>query len=214
MAGFDGRLSRAADKEKRASVKSAKCVRRVESHHHYLRSVASFPGASGEDQSNPEGAWYSNARNNIHFQGDVNNIQIGNNNTMYIHQNKIKCTHTKGTTQTKPDGLKPKKKLSENETRKYEELKACPTEVTQEHMLTLCTKIGKRWRHYGRKLGLSDEDLECIKANNSDNGLREIVYGMLTTWKQKSENVSVGELVSRLTKDGDISVIEDLLKDN
>ncbi|XP_071837763.1 receptor-interacting serine/threonine-protein kinase 1-like [Apostichopus japonicus] len=73
--------------------------------------------------------------------------------------------------------------------------------------------ISKNWREIGRKLEISDEDLDRIQSDTTE-GRKETVYEMLRKWKQQNgRNATYKRLGDALKKCGRTDLQEDLGKE-
>lgn len=60
--------------------------------------------------------------------------------------------------------------------------------------------IGKKWKRCARRLGLSDINIQTIEHDFDRDGLSEMVYQMLESWRMKegSMGCTIGKLVPAL----------------
>lgn len=52
------------------------------------------------------------------------------------------------------------------------------------NMQMLSSRIGANWRRLGRRLGLHDGELDCLEYDNRCSGLQEVVWRMLSAWRE------------------------------
>lgn len=83
--------------------------------------------------------------------------------------------------------------------------------MTEEHLDLLRGNIAAKWKHYARRLGLTDIEIETIEHDYRRDGLSEIVHQMLEHWKMKEgcTGYTVGKLLRAL--EGNTQVIKQIL---
>ncbi len=66
-------------------------------------------------------------------------------------------------------------------------LVAVASKVVDSSAMTIVSQnIGKDWQKLGRNLGLSDGQIDILKADHSADGLEETIYQMLREWSSKN----------------------------
>ncbi|KAJ3594323.1 hypothetical protein NHX12_003630 [Muraenolepis orangiensis] len=129
------------------------------------------------------------------FINNSSAIQIGNNNSLSIRGSDS------GLGVTTSSALK-------EALQKYEHLT-----VTEEHLDLLRDNIGSNWRHCGRRLGLTNVEVDALDHDYSRDGLQEKVHQMLERWRMKEGSVgcTVGKLCQALDGRISVDVIQKLL---
>lgn len=85
--------------------------------------------------------------------------------------------------------------------------------VTEEHLDLLRENIGNKWKHCGRRLGLTNVEIETIEHDYHRDGLPEMVYQMLDRWKMKEGSIgcTIGKLCRALDGHIKVDVIQKIL---
>ena len=82
--------------------------------------------------------------------------------------------------------------------------------MSQQSLVNLSTKIGKKWKMLARYLSLDDSIIDEIESNDPTN-MGEMVYQTLVTWKQKAGvEASEEQLCQALVNCGFRSVVDEM----
>ncbi|XP_070551837.1 FAS-associated death domain protein-like [Ptychodera flava] len=66
------------------------------------------------------------------------------------------------------------------------------TRVTEDNLDTVVDNIGKDWKRLGRKLGITDPDLDVLQMNNSHD-VKEAIRQMLRQWREDNGKMATKE---------------------
>ncbi|KAJ7338486.1 hypothetical protein JRQ81_012378 [Phrynocephalus forsythii] len=82
----------------------------------------------------------------------------------------------------------------------YQKLFNSTAVVSEMHLNIVRENLGKHWKHFARKLGFQDPELDEIDHDYERDGLREKVYQMLQKWlmTEGSKGATVGKLAQAL----------------
>lgn len=85
--------------------------------------------------------------------------------------------------------------------------------VAEEHLDLLRDNIGAKWKRCGRRLGLTDVEIETIEHDFHRDGLSEMVHQMLDRWKMKEGSVgcTIGKLLGALEGNIKVDIIQKIL---
>ncbi|XP_067651279.1 protein immune deficiency-like [Haliotis asinina] len=140
----------------------------------------------------PDGAKF-----NVHTSGKAPNMQVGYNNVMHVTDSSF--------SNTKRPRLRPKIEPTLPLVKSTEVPGATAMEI-------IAANIGKDWRYLGRTLGLSEGELDNIRADYHIEGQYEISYQTVRKWKEQGYPTELRRLAKCLVKMGRGDIADKLAK--
>ncbi|XP_052820779.1 protein immune deficiency-like [Mya arenaria] len=162
----------------------------------------------------------------VHIES-AKNIQVGSHNNIVINQRRSgrSSRHRAGSSSSDEDeyrgrggaegGVKGEEgqkggAFDEEVQARVDRLLQSEREMTSEDVSTVSEFVGKDWRRFLRNLGLEDEAIEALRHDHHVDGLRQILYEGVMTWKKRRGRVTLGELGRVLQKTGQYSALSRL----
>ncbi|WAR14689.1 NINJ1-like protein, partial [Mya arenaria] len=143
----------------------------------------------------------------VHIES-AKNIQVGSHNNIVINQRRSgrSSRHRAGSSSSDEDEYRGRGG-AEGGVKGEEESER---EMTPADVSTVSEFVGKDWRRFLRNLGLEDEAIEALRHDHHVDGLRQILYEGVMTWKKRRGRVTLGELGRVLQKTGQYSALSRL----